>query len=415
MMDRREFIRLLSANLAIPGAVLAAERLPFRIRTITAGVPLTSHHWPEQLRQAAEFLAEARAVFQNQGYEVQTLRISTPPLPEYLEDWSGSKGLAFLGEMDDFCLQQDLVLSIGPVLNADQYAPDLADWAAELIRNTRQTNFTVGVASAAGGVHARAARTAAEVIASIAKSSPGGEGNFRFAATANCPPGTPFFPAAWHQGEASFAIGLETPPLLLMAVNSHTAGTPLGSHIAATMDRALEPVQIEAEKIARTFGRTYLGIDASPAPGPDASIGQVLETIIGAPFGSISTLSACADITDGLKNLKVKTCGYSGLMLPVIEDTVLARRAAERRYGVQELLLYSSVCGTGLDVVPLPGNSTADTLALLIGDVAALSAKYHKPLSARLFPIPGKAAGEPVTFSNPFLTDSVIMNVNEEH
>lgn len=413
-MDRREFVCLLAANLAAPGAALAAERPPFRIRTITAGVPLTANGWLEQLRQSADFLREARAVYQNQGYEVQTLRIATPPLPEYLDNWSDSRGLAFLGELDEFCRQQELVLSIGPVINSDRDVPGLADWAAELIENTTQLNFTVGVASAADGIHAKAARTAAEIIASIARTSPGGEGNFRFAATANCPPGTPFFPAAWHQGKASFAIGLETPPLLLMAVNSRTEGTPLGPHIAATMDSALEPVQIHAEIIARTYGRTYLGIDASPAPGPDASIGQVIETITGAPFGSVSTLSACADITDGLKNLEVKTCGYSGLMLPVIEDTVLARRAAEKRFGVQELLLYSSVCGTGLDVVPIPGNSSPDSMALLIKDVAALSAKYRKPLSARLFPIPGKAVGDPVTFSNPFLTDSAVMSIDQD-
>ena len=123
-------------------------------------------------------------------------------------------------------------------------------------------------------------------------------------------------------------------------------------------------------------------------------------------------MRACANITDALKNLQVKTCGYSGLMLPVIEDTVLAKRAAEGRYGLQELLLYSSVCGTGLDVVPVPGDSSTKSLELVIGDVAALSAKYQKPLSARLFPIPGKKAGDSVTFENPFLTESVVMKIN---
>jgi hypothetical protein len=98
-------------------------------------------------------------------------------------------------------------------------------------------------------------------------------------------------------------------------------------------------------------------------------------------------------------------------MLPVVEDTVLAKRAAEGRYGVQELLLYSSVCGTGLDVVPVPGDSLTESLALVVGDVAALSAKYQKPLSARLFPIPGKNTGDAVTFDNPFLTDSVVLSI----
>jgi hypothetical protein len=110
--------------------------------------------------------------------------------------------------------------------------------------------------------------------------------------------------------------------------------------------------------------------------------------------------------------LQIKTCGYSGLMLPVLEDPVLATRAAEGRYTVRELLLYSSVCGTGLDVVPLAGDTSVEELAALIRDVAALSTKLHKPLSARLFLIPGKQAGDRAEFANPFLTSSVVMKLD---
>jgi uncharacterized protein (UPF0210 family) len=100
-------------------------------------------------------------------------------------------------------------------------------------------------------------------------------------------------------------------------------------------------------------------------------------------------------------------------MLPVLEDPVLATRAAEKRFTVRELLLYSTVCGTGLDVVPLPGDSSPQSLAALITDVAALSTKLNrKPLSARLFPIPGKKAGEIAKFGNPFLTDSIVMAID---
>ena len=98
-------------------------------------------------------------------------------------------------------------------------------------------------------------------------------------------------------------------------------------------------------------------------------------------------------------------------MLPVIEDKVLAKRAVEKRYTVQEILLFSSVSGTGLDVVPLPGNTTKQVMENIMTDVAALSLKYTaKALSVRLFLIPGKRAGEVVKFQNPHLTSSVVMN-----
>jgi uncharacterized protein (UPF0210 family) len=97
-------------------------------------------------------------------------------------------------------------------------------------------------------------------------------------------------------------------------------------------------------------------------------------------------------------------------MLPVIEDKVIAKRAIEGRFSMQELLLYSSVSGTGLDVVPIPGNTSRQVLENIMTDVAALSLKYSsKALSVRLFLIPGKNAGDKVEFSNPYLTTSVVM------
>jgi len=166
-----------------------------------------------------------------------------------------------------------------------------------------------------------------------------------------------------------------------------------------------------AAEFARREGRVYLGIDPSPAPGKDRSIGAAIESVTGVPFGSASTLDACARITAALKSLRARTCGYAGLMLPVLEDPVLARRATEGRYGVQDLLLYSSVCGTGLDVVPLPGDTPIEVLARIIRDVATLLARLRKPLSARLFPIPGKAAGQVAHFDDPYLTDSAVMEL----
>src|ERR1700758_3593348 len=100
-------------------------------------------------------------------------------------------------------------------------------------------------------------------------------------------------------------------------------------------------------------------------------------------------------------------------MLPVLEDPVLAQRASEGRFTVRELLLYSSVCGTGLDVVPVRGAGGADQLAALIADVAALSTKLRKPLSARLFPVPGRRVGEVARFNDPYLTDCAVMKLEE--
>jgi uncharacterized protein (UPF0210 family) len=98
-------------------------------------------------------------------------------------------------------------------------------------------------------------------------------------------------------------------------------------------------------------------------------------------------------------------------MLPVMEDTVLARRWEEGWLGLDQLLAYSAVCGTGLDTVPLPGDSSADELTKLICDVATLAVRLRKPLSARLLPVPGKSAGQRTQFSSPYIVNTLIKSL----
>jgi len=384
----------------------------FRIRTITAGVSLKNTSDLATVESAIGFLQRAKQKFEDEGYEIQTLRIATQPLPEYLNGKSRAAALADLKAIDRMVSAKNVLFSIGPVITDDRYDPEFASWATQLVKETKNINFSVTIASPERGVHSQTALSAAEAIVAISKTSPGGEGNFRFTAAANCLAGTPFFPVAYHRGPAAFSIGLESPPLLQDAFAQAKDMEDAKARLRTLLESELGPVEKLAQDIARGERREYLGIDTSPAPAKDASIGAAIEALTHLPFGSSSTLAACAAITEVLKSLKIKTCGYSGLMLPVLEDPVLATRAAEGRYTVRELLLYSSVCGTGLDVVPLAGDTSVGELAALIRDVAALSTKLHKPLSARLFLIPGKKAGDRAEFSNPFLTSSVVMKLD---
>lgn len=411
-ISRRYFLGWLGASavLHLGGAMASSARPRFRIRTITAGIELDTVADLGQIRQAIDILVRMKEEFESQGYEVQTLRLATQPLAAYLPDWQDSSSIAALTKLDRLAQDRQVLLALGPVITGNQYEPALARWADELIRATTRTNFSVAVASAESGIHEQAIRSAAETMAALARTTPGGQSNFRFTASACVPPGTPFFPAAYHAGGNAFSIGLETPNLLSNVFAEAGSMAEAVARLRETLQNALAPIEATGQELASATGFTYGGIDVSPAPGPDASIGQAIETLTGHPFGSASTLSACAAITNVLKSLAVKKCGYSGLMLPVIEDRVLAARAAEHRYGIAELLLYSSVCGTGLDVVPLPGEISSDTLASIIADVAALAVRYQKPLSARLFPIPGKRAGDMVAFNHPLLTDSMVLD-----
>jgi uncharacterized protein (UPF0210 family) len=291
------------------------------------------------------------------------------------------------------------------------YRDDIAKWAVDLINTTETISFSLPISSSEQGLLYNSIKLAAEITVAIANNTKGGEGNFRFTASANCPSGIPFFPAAFHIGENSFAIGLEYPNVL-KDVFMNSTWDNAKENLKNQLEKSFQPIEKIATKISNISGWVYDGIDTSPAPGLDASIGEAIETLTKQPFGDSSTLSACALITGVIKNLDLKTCGYSGLMLPIIEDKVLAQRAMENRYTVQELLLFSSVSGTGLDVVPIPGNTSIQTLERIYGDVASLSLKYtNKALSARLFLIPNKSIGDLIEFDNPYLTSSTVMKV----
>ena len=169
------------------------------------------------------------------------------------------------------------------------------------------------------------------------------------------------------------------------------------------------------EKIARRVeeqsGWTYMGLDLTPAPSKAASIGAAIEKFTGAKFGSSGTMTAAGVITQAVSSVPVKRVGYSGLMLPVLEDNLLAQRWSEGAYNIDSLLAYSSVCGTGLDTIPLPGDVSQEQLERILDDVATLAFKWHKPLSARLLPVAGKKAGDRTDFDDPVLVNAQIQSL----
>jgi len=154
-----------------------------------------------------------------------------------------------------------------------------------------------------------------------------------------------------------------------------------------------------------------MGLDPTPAPLGTVSIGEAIEKLIGAKFGSSGTMTAAATITRAVKAVPVKQVGYAGLMVPVLEDTVLAQRWTEGTYSIDSLLAYSAVCGTGLDTVPLPGDVTEEQLARIFGDMASLAYKWKKPLSARLQTVAGKKAGDTTEFDDPRLANAVLQKL----
>lgn len=380
-----------------------------RVRAVTAFVHLERPGYEAQLRAVAQKLGRAKAAYERAGYEVQTLRIATQPFPEYIAGLSDDEALDFLRRLEALAKEEDFLPALGPAMLKDADDPRYAALLARALRHTELLHGTVVVAGD-DGVHWNAVRVAARVIKDLAENSPGGYGNFNFAAIAMLAPHAPFFPGAYNQGAGDeFAVAWEPANVIAEALeNTHGDTTLAASRLEAALKPHAQKIEQVAQKLAGDLGWQYLGLDLSTAPLAEISIGGAMENFLDAPFGSSGTLTIAATITRTLRGLPVKQAGYSGMMIPVMEDAVLARRWSEGRLTVDQMLAYSAVCGTGLDTIPLPGEVTEEQLARIIGDMATLAFKLHKPLTARLMPFQGKKAGERTEISDSYLVNTVI-------
>jgi uncharacterized protein len=417
------FVRFVVKSSAYVGrGVLDRQLAMMRIRTITAGAR------EADLGRAARAAREARARLEAAGYQVQTLRLALSAsgsnrCGDFATIARGAEAAALDAGFD--------CVSLG-ALDQERLAglPE-ALGATEMLFASAQIAF-------AGAVYPDAIRAAAETIVAIGAATPRGLGNMRFAALAGAAPGSPFFPAAHHDGGAPWvAVGPEAATLAveatenLMPIQTRGQGDKetnaeqsdrfsLSPHLLVSLSQLTALIEGHDARIGAALaglegatGVYFAGCDWSLAPYPDAerSVGAAIEAFSGVPFGAWGTLAAVRGLTGAVRSACVTRVGFSGVMLPVLEDATLARRNAEGYYRLRDLLAFSAVCGTGLDTIPLPGDTTPAQLAGVLAEVAALATALGKPLTARLVPMPGLAAGEMTALDGPYFVNTRVMSL----
>ena len=384
-----------------------AQQKP-KVRAITAFVRLQRGQYQDEVRDTLVFLRRAKAAFEQRGYEVESLRITTQPFPDLVRGLKHDEALAFLRSYDELAQREDFDTSIGPAMLSDSDDAAAAHLLAEALAATKTLEGSIIIA-AEDGIHWKAIAAAAEVIKYLEEHSPHSQANFNFAATAMLPPLAPFYPGSYHTGAGhQFAVGLESANIVGEALAASTGYEAGAQELTVRLGRFAQDIEAGAKGIATQTGWSYAGLDLSPAPLKEISIGAAVEKLTHARFGSSGTMSAVAAITAALKAIPVRQAGYSGLMLPILEDSLLAQRWSEGAVSMDALLAYSAVCGTGLDTIPLPGEITGEQLRRILSDVASLAWKWNKPLSARLLPVAGKKAGERTEFDDPFLVNTTL-------
>lgn len=329
-----------------------ADLTPVIVRTVTVFVPKECCNpvsvFRRSIAAAVQKAQQTKSVLLNQGIPVQTIRISLPSPAVFGSQQKALEAACILDEAEvDFS-------SLGVIFPEDTDFVS-SEFYADVIRETKSVSLVASLTSPKmGAIDSRAISTAAAAVLAISKLDEHGFSNFRFAAMANVLPNGPFFPASYasrdqqHLGynpqQFSIALGVQGATLLHHIV-SQRKGNIHGVYEAFTA--AIENCAQLLVTACAPVTSVSIDFSTAPAPGSEHSIGEVLATCGSVTrFPGVGGLTAAARLADAIDRARFPRTGFCGIMIPVCEDDVFAANPPS----LSELLMCSSVCGTGLDV-----------------------------------------------------------------
>lgn len=382
-----------------------------KIRTITCFYNPLSPEGDRTLDVFAEMLQYARIRYASLGFDVQTVRLATIPFPYLVKTLTPESLISLLIPLENTLIEKGFnYISFGPALPA---FPESYAIIPALLERTSVSFFSAVIAEG-HRIHLRGVKEAGKIMAQAAKITPDGFTNLRFTALANVAPCGPFFPAAYHEGkEPAFSLALESADLAVTAFERADSLVKSRDLLIKSIEHHAGQMRVVSEELAAKYGVAFKGMDFSLAPYPvdSCSLGGAIERLGVEKLGQMGSLAAAAIVAETLDRGTWQKAGFNGLMLPMLEDSILAQRSIDGTLTLKDLLLYSAVCGTGLDTVPLPGDSTATQISAVLADIAALSSRLSKPLTARLMPVPGKMAGDLTEFDFEFFKNGRVLDL----
>jgi uncharacterized protein len=383
--------------LSLAALAHAAENRP-RIRAVTAFVEVDRAHPTAALEDAQKFLAGAKDSLTKAGFEVAGQRVTTQAFPLYTNGMKREEAVALLRKLSDAADKEKTLLCIGPALFHDNDDPANVDVLIDIISHSGVSGNIV--IADEQGIHWRAIPQAARAIKAIADGTPHGDANRDFSALAMIAPYGPYYPSSYFVGKGHmFTLALEGANVVQEVFAKYKDPHEAQQQLTAAFTRYAKQLESVAMAIEKSTGWKYQGIDLTPAPQRERSIGAAIESFTGSPFGSSETLTAAGLITRAILATPIKHAGTSGPMLPVMEDPIMSQRWGQGTYNLTSLLAYSAVGANGLETVPLPGDITEEQIAHILADVATVAYKDKTPMSARLLPSPGHKPGEKTDFT----------------
>jgi uncharacterized protein (UPF0210 family) len=412
------------------------------IRTITMGISLRDCSHPELAavaervydkicRVASRLVAAGEEIEREYGIPIVNRRISVTPIALVAESAEGSD-YVLVAEAMDRAAREVGVNFIGGFSALVQKGMTRGDEALiksipAALAGTERVCASVNVASTKAGINMDAVAVMGRVVVDAAQRSSDRDGLAcaKLVIFCNAVEDNPFMAGAFHgigEPECVINVGVSGPGVVLRAVEREGAGLDLGD-LASVIKRTAFKITRMGELVGRAasarlgvpFGIVDLSLAPTPAQGD--SVARIIEAMGIERIGTHGSTAALAMLNDAVKKggamASSHVGGLSGAFIPVSEDIGMIEAAAAGTLTFDKLEALTCVCSVGLDMIAVPGDTSAETIAAIIADEAAIGMINRKTTAVRVIPAPGKAVGDWVEFGG-LLGRAPVMPIHTE-
>jgi uncharacterized protein (UPF0210 family) len=384
------------------------------------------------IRLAGRLVEVCEEVGEKYGIPVVNKRIAVSPMAVVGAPFSAHEMVAAAQALDEAAREVsiDFLGGFSALVEKGMARGDLAlmDAIPEALTCTERVCASVNVASTRAGINMDAVLKMGAQIKQAAALTADKDGLAcaKLCVFANIPQDVPFMAGAYlgvGEADAVINVGVSGPGVVKKAIDRAVASNPqldlgeLSEIIKRTAYKVTRVGELIGREVAQRVGQRFGVVDLSLAPTPNVgdSVGEIFQAMGLHCIGVPGTTAALAMLNDAVKKggafASSHVGGLSGAFVPVSEDLNISEAAEKGFLSIEKLEAITSVCSVGLDMVAIPGDTTAETLSAIIADEMAIGVINKKTTATRIIPVPGKAAGEHAHFGG-LLGESVIMPVN---
>ena len=422
-------MQITPAEIAETLAMVNKEHLD--IRTITLGLNLRgctdsdidtmARKVYDRMTTAAEQLVPtAEQLEREYGIPIVNKRISVTPIAEICAatDARDLSPIAVAMDKAAKVVGVDFVGGFSALVHkgASRADNNLMDSIPDALAATDFVCSSVNVGSTRAGINMDAAFKMAGIVKKTAEATADRQciGAGKLVVFCNAVEDNPFMAGAFHgsgEADAVVNVGVSGPGVVrsvLASMPKDADMTAISEAIKATVFKITRAGELMAREASKRLGVTkgILDLSLAPTPAEGDSVAEILETIGVGKCGGPGTTAALAMLNDAVKKGGVMASssvgGLSGAFIPVSEDAGMIRAAEAGALSLEKLEAMTCVCSVGLDMIAVPGDTSAETLSAILADEAAIGMINNKTTAVRLIPAPGKTVGDTVEIGGLF-------------